>query len=258
MKSKNSTFRFVRILLYLATIHLSLLLSIQNAYSFGESSKFVFATLKYRGGNWDVRSESGKRLVWELIKQTGVEAKLSDVIVLPESRVIFEYPFIYMSGDMEFDSFNEIELLNLKRYLESGGTLLIDDCFGKKGAGFDKCVRREVKRLFPDNGFVNLTKEHTIFRSFFLLKESAGRINENRFIEGVTLDDRTVIIYSQNDLGGAWARDNFGNWEFDVVPGGVGQREKAFRLGINIIMYALTGNYKQDQVHHPFISRRQR
>lgn len=258
MKSKYSTFSIVRTLFYLAAINLYLLLLIQNAYPFGESSKFVFAKLKYRGGNWDVRSDSGKRLVWELIKQTGVEAKLADKVVLPESREIFEFPFIYMAGDMEFDPFNEFELANLKKYLESGGTLLIDDCFGKLGTGFDKSVRREVKRLFPENGLVNLTNEHTIFRSFFLLKECAGRINENRFMEGVTLDDRTVIIYSRNDLGGAWARDNFGNWEFDVVPGGDGQRAKSFRLGINIILYALTGNYKQDQVHRPFISRRRR
>ena len=243
---------------YLIIVHICIFLLMQNASPFGESSKFVFAKLKYRGGNWDVRLDSGKRLVWELIKQTGVEAKLSDVILLPESKEIFEYPFVYMCGDSEFEPFNQIELANLKRYLESGGTLLIDDCFGKKGEGFDKSVRREVGRLFPDKELVNLTKEHTIYRSFFLLKECVGRIDDNSFMEGVSLDDRTLIIYSRNDLGGAWARDSFGNWEYEVMPGGDNQREKAFRLGINIILYVLTGNYKQDQVHHPFISRRQR
>ena len=69
-------------------------------------------------------------------------------------------------------------------------------------------------------------------------------------------DGRLVIVYSQNDLAGAWARDNFGQWEHEVYPGGDGQREMAFRLGINLAMYALCLDYKTDQVHVPFILRR--
>jgi hypothetical protein len=46
-------------------------------------------------------------------------------------------------------------------------------------------------------------------------------------------------------------------WEFECLPGGESQRELAFRLGINLILYALTGNYKEDQIHVPFIKRRQ-
>ena len=57
-------------------------------------------------------------------------------------------------------------------------------------------------------------------------------------------------------LAGAWARDNFGQWEHEVYPGGDGQRELAFRLGINLAMYALCLDYKTDQVHVPFILRR--
>ncbi|MBW7941891.1 MAG: DUF4159 domain-containing protein, partial [Candidatus Kuenenia stuttgartiensis] len=82
------------------------------------------------------------------------------------------------------------------------------------------------------------------------------RIMEKTFLEGITLGNRTVIIYSHNDLGGAWAKDPLGTWEYEVIPGGERQREMAFRLGINIIIYALTGDYKQDQVHLPFIMKR--
>ncbi|HNN91362.1 MAG TPA: DUF4159 domain-containing protein [Pseudomonadota bacterium] len=67
---------------------------------------------------------------------------------------------------------------------------------------------------------------------------------------------RAVIVYSQNDLGGAWARDRFGQWVHEVVPGGETQREHAFRLGVNLAMYALCLDYKADQVHVPFIMRR--
>lgn len=67
---------------------------------------------------------------------------------------------------------------------------------------------------------------------------------------------RALIVYSQNDLGGAWARDRFGQWLHEVVPGGEPQREQAFRLGVNLVMYALCLDYKSDQVHVPFIMRR--
>lgn len=246
------------ILLVIIALCLCLSSATHNIFAMGESSKFIFAQLKYRGGNWDVRTDSGKRLIWELIRQTGVEAKLQSVIVTPESNEIFEYPFIYMAGDKGFEPFNDIELKNMKRYLAFGGTMLVDDSFGKEGVGFDESIRREIKRLFPHTKLEILKKNHTIFRSFFLLTKCAGRVDNFPYLQGVTMDDRTAVIYSQNDLGGAWARDNFGNWEFEVVPGGYRQRKKSFHLGINILMYVLTGNYKQDQVHMPFILRRQK
>jgi len=64
------------------------------------------------------------------------------------------------------------------------------------------------------------------------------------------------VIYSQNDLSGAWARDRYGKWINDCVPGGEIQRKDAFKLGINIIVYSLTADYKKDVIHHPFIKRR--
>ena len=66
------------------------------------------------------------------------------------------------------------------------------------------------------------------------------------------------MLYCQNDLGGAWARDAFGRWEYEVSPGGARQREMAFRLGINLVMYALCLDYKDDLVHTPFILKRRR
>jgi len=59
-------------------------------------------------------------------------------------------------------------------------------------------------------------------------------------------------------LAGAWAYDPFGNWEYEVFPGGATQREWAIRLGVNMVFYGLTVNYKRDQVHVPFILKRWR
>jgi len=57
------------------------------------------------------------------------------------------------------------------------------------------------------------------------------------------------VIVTGNDLAGAWAADDNGNGLNAIIPGGEEQREIAYRVGVNIVMYALTGNYKADQVH---------
>ena len=76
------------------------------------------------------------------------------------------------------------------------------------------------------------------------------------WLEAQVLDGRLAVVYSQNDLGGAWARAELGDWEYDCTPGGEPQRETAFRLGVNLAMYALCTDYKDDAVHLPFILRR--
>ncbi len=69
---------------------------------------------------------------------------------------------------------------------------------------------------------------------------------------GYTVGNRLGVIVTHHDLGGAWARDNLGNWELAVEPGGDRQREKAFRLGINMVMYALCLDYKDEEPHRRF------
>ncbi len=64
------------------------------------------------------------------------------------------------------------------------------------------------------------------------------------------------VLFSEHDLGGALARGASGTWEQPVVPGGDMQREQAIRLAVNIAMYVLCSNYKDDQVHAPFLMRR--
>lgn len=69
---------------------------------------------------------------------------------------------------------------------------------------------------------------------------------------------RAAVIYSQNDVAGAWSRSEAGDYEFDVSPGGEPQRELAIRLGINLCMYALCLDYKDDAVHLPLILNKRR
>jgi hypothetical protein len=103
-----------------------------------------------------------------------------------------------------------------------------------------------------------IPEDHVVYKSFYLIDRPLGRIALSGTMEGVFREGRMVIAYTHNDLGGAWSRDNFGNYEYECEPGGERQREIAFRLGVNLVMYALCLDYKTDQVHVPFIMRRRR
>ena len=95
-----------------------------------------------------------------------------------------------------------------------------------------------------------------LYKSFYLLDHQGGRVLTQPWLEGQVVNGRLAVVYSQNDLGGAWARGSLGEWEYECAPGGEAQRETAFRLGVNLAMYALCTDYKDDAVHLPFILRR--
>ena len=103
-----------------------------------------------------------------------------------------------------------------------------------------------------------IPRDHSIFRSFYLINRVAGRAEIQPYLEGVSIKGRTVLVYSSNDLGGAWSRNKLGYWNYDMVGGGRTQRDLSIRLGVNITLYALTLDYKKDMVHLPIILERLR
>jgi hypothetical protein len=170
---------------------------------------------------------------------------------------LFYTPFLYMAGKYDFDPFTPQERETLRRFLSYGGFLLAEDTVGAKGFGFDQAFRREMKQIFPKQELKKLANDHSVYQSFYIIGSIAGRLKVNPYLEGITIDQWTPVIYSQNDLSGAWERDPLGKWVHECTPGGDHQRAAAFKLGINIIVYSLTSDYKKDVIHHPFIKRRQ-
>ena len=134
--------------------------------------------------------------------------------------------------------------------------MLIDDALGQQGYGFDKAVRREMQRVFPGNEFKRLPAGHAALRSYYLMRSIGGVRMVSPTLEGIGIGNSTPVIYCQNDLGGAWERDQVGKWTNACTPGGEPQRRDAFHLGINLILYAMTENYKDDLIHVPFIRKR--
>jgi hypothetical protein len=220
-------------------------------------SDFFFAQLKYRGGDWDSNPQFVEPIIEEMELRTSIDGTKERRVITLSDPELFFCPFLYMAGKYEFDPFTPQEREILRRFLTYGGFLFAEDTMGARGFGFDRVFRDEMKRVFPRHELKRLPADHSVYQSFYLVGSIGGRQRINPFLEGIVIDNWTPLIYSQNDLSGAWARDKFGKWVNECVPGGEAQRASAFKLGINIIVYSLTSDYKKDLVHHPFIKKRQ-
>ena len=191
--------------------------------------------------------------------RTAVDAKLDRVVVALSSRDIFDHPFLLWVGDGAFPPLTDTEQDHMRTFLRSGGFLLVDNVGeGSNLTAFDKHFRAELHKILPGTELQPVSQRHVLFRSFYRLGTVWGRRATRSFVEGIELNNRLALIYSQNDLTGAWSRDGYGAWEFEAVPGGPAQREDALRLGVNIVMYALLLDYKDEQAHIDYLLRRRR
>jgi len=218
---------------------------------------FQFALLKYPG-DWNPRPHGLPRLAWEVRRRTSIAVDLATAQVDAEGEDLFDFPFIVWQGTRSFAGLSETALNNLRHHLSSGGTLLIDVSDGGEGGGFEQAVRRELRRIFPDQALERVAPDHVIYKSFYLVDRHGGRSSVRPYLEGIFVEGRLAVIFSSNDLAGAMARDEYGEWDYDVGIGGDAVREVSFRLGVNLVMYALCLDYKEDQVHIPFILERRR
>jgi len=232
------------------------LLAARGARAFGDGSRFIPAVAQH-GGRWDARVSGLRRIAWELQRRTSVEV-VAEARPLGLGVRLFDYPFVYFGGEGDFPPLTGPELETLRRYLTYGGFLLADANDGSSGTGFDAAFRREMARVLPASPLQPLPSSHVVFKTFYLLDAAPGRLFTHPQLSAAVLGGRAAVLYSQNDLAGAWARDEGGDYAFEVVPGGEAQRELAVRAGINICMYALCLDYKDDAVHLPLILKKRR
>src|SRR4051794_20399055 len=236
---------------------LPLLLAAGRSFAFGDAARLTFAQLRH-GGRWDPRPDGLSRLAWEVSRRTSIETSPVVKAIGPADPELFRFPFAVLSSDQSFPLLADAEVAELRRYLSYGGFLLLDDASGQRGSGFEQSARQLVGRIAPGAGLSRLGRDHVLYKSFYLLDGPAGRVATTPDLEALEMGGRLGILYSGNDLVGAMARDSLGTWEFEVTPGGELQREKSIRLGVNIAMYAMCLDYKEDQVHIPFIMKRRR
>lgn len=175
------------------------------------------------------------------------------------------YPLIYWPITSTQPNLTPKAAAALDRYMRTGGIIFIDT--RDQQMTFDRATggNPDLKRLLSGietPPLIAMPADHVLTKSFYLLSDMPGRWAGGKvWIEagsGRVNDGVTTIVIGANDYAGAWATDARGRGLLPVTPGGETQREMSFRVGVNIVMHAMTGNYKDDQVHLPDIMQRLR
>ncbi|MES1990729.1 MAG: DUF4159 domain-containing protein [Pseudomonadota bacterium] len=180
------------------------------------------------------------------------------------------FPLLYWPMTSGQENLTPDALARVNAYMEHGGTILFDtrdqdqNITGLVGPG-TQTLRRLIGKLdLPP--LTPVSKTHVLTKSFYLLQDFPGRFDGgmlwvvrdggNTGQDALSKDGVSPIIVGSNDYAAAWARDATGRPVYPTEPGGEGQREMAYRFGVNLVMYTLTGNYKADQVHIPALLER--
>ncbi len=190
------------------------------------------ARIKYGGGgDWYSDEQSLVELLKFTREETLIDVAPKEEVVELGSDKVFTYPYLYLTGHGNI-RFTTNEVQRLKRYLEGGGFLHIDDNYG-----LDKHIRREMKKIFPDQEFVELPFNHPIFHTHFDFPNGLPKIHEHDGKRpqgfGLFYENRLVVFYSyESDLGDGWEPKAVHN-----VPDA--KRRSALQMGVNILAYAM-------------------
>ena len=211
----------------ISTIYIILVASIGLL---AQDSSVKIALLKYNGGgDWYADPTALPNLI-EFCNQnlhTNIYVEPSTIEV--GSSEILNYPFVHLTGHGNI-IFSDNDVRNLKRYLLAGGFLQVDDNYG-----LDEYFRREMKKLFPGNEFIELPLSHEIFHQKYEFPNGLPKIHEhdNKQAQafGLFVDGRMVCLYTyESDLGDGWE-------DREVHSDPEETRQKALQMGANIISF---------------------
>lgn len=201
----------------------------------------------------DDMTEAGLRGLTRVLAARS-SAELGDPMAVdPETDPLLYFPLVYWPVTEGGMAVSAAARNKVNDYLRHGGMILFDTRDTAPEAA------RATLSQFDVPPLIRLPDDHVLLRSFYLLTETPGRhADVTLWLEqpGGGNDGVSSVIIGNGDWAAAWARSAQGAYLAPVVPGGERQRETAYRFGVNLIMYALTGNYKADQVHLPAIMER--
>jgi hypothetical protein len=196
-------------------------------------------------------------LTHQLILRTSIDHATMAAVDFEHDELSF-YPLIYWPISASAQPLSDQAKAKVNRYLSSGGMILIDT---KAGAGDGRLNIGKLIEGIDVPTLAPVPPGHVLTKSFYLLDEFPGRVPGGEVWVERDQDARndgvSSVVVGSADWAGAWAVDaTSGQPLFSLSPGGERQREWAYRFGVNLVMYALTGNYKSDLVHAPFIQQR--
>ena len=221
-----------------------------------------------------------------LTRRTTVEP-VEPAMIDPLRDEFLFYPMVYWPLTDQPVRLDEKARARLQSYIKTGGIILFDtrdrkSAFFYEGTGQtspNMLVLREILAGINVPRLEPLPETHVLRRSFYLLRNLAGKwqggvlwvekrpkeiIDSSFGEEQAGQQEQTAeeighvspILIGSHDWAAAWAVDRSGQPLFEPTPGGGAQREAAYRFGVNLVMYALTGTYKSDQIHEKAIQQR--
>lgn len=196
------------------------------------AGEMTIAQLQYDGGgDWYANPTGLPNLLNAIRERTRLPVTQKPASVRLTDRALWDYPYLYATGHGNMRlSAEEVRLL--RRYLETGGFLHVDDNYG-----LDDSFRREIRRVFPDRELVELPVDHPVYSAFYDLPDGLPKIHKHDGNPaqgfGIFHDGRLVLFYSyESDLGNGWEDAD----QHELTPE---LRESAVRMGINLFVYAL-------------------
>ncbi len=183
------------------------------------------------GGDWYANPSSLPNLLGAVRERTGLPTAREEKVVALGDDELWNVPYIYMTGHGNV-RFSDQDVAVLRRYLQQGGFLHVDDNYG-----MDESVRRELTRLFPDAPLVEVPLEHPIYHVVYDFPKGIPKIHEHDKKPaqgfGIFLEGRLVVYYSyQSDLGDGWE-------DPQVHKDPPEKHEAALRMGVNLFAYAV-------------------
>jgi len=197
------------------------------------ASQFRIARLKYAGGgDWYNDPTEEPNLLKFVAKNTNIQTNPEYQWVDIASDDIFNYPFLFLTGHGNVD-FSEAEAKRLRAYLEAGGFLYIDDDYG-----LNDPIRREMKKVFPDQDFKELPYSHGIYHAHYEFPNGVPKTHEHDGKPaqgfGLFLNGRMCVYYTyESNPSDGWDDPEVHN---DPPE----KREEALKFGTNIVVWALS------------------
>lgn len=202
-------------------------------------SKFTFARIKYRSGDWDTDQRMPSNLLNSLVEYTTIPINIEEKVVELSGNELFLYPFTYLSGH-KLVQFDQQEKANFKKYVENGGFVFVDDCNHDIDGLFARSFEAQMSAIFGPAALKKIPNDHEIYRSFFKFEKGPpttsfelngwGDDLVHDYLKAVEINGHIGVLYSNKDYGCEWDYD-FRNKRFYA--------EDNTKFGVNIILYAM-------------------
>ncbi len=185
------------------------------------------------GGDWYTDPTSIPNLLKAAADRLGLPTRPENFALRISDPDLFSFPMLYLTGHGNV-KFEDQEVNRLSSYLDNGGFLWIDDCYG-----LDRSIRRELRKVFPDKELAPVPPDHPIFHTVYDLPQGVPKVHEHDGkppqAYGIFSKGRLVVFYTfETDIGDGLEDEGVHPEDSAEI------REKALQMALNILVFAMT------------------